>query len=139
MPNGYHGSRDEWLRLEAPLREVDPVLEAFASSSGYTLSKNYRGDPERSLVAEGAIRRLIQIFVADPAGPTFKVWLCASQDRGLERYWKRSFLTETATAADLSRSITNWLEDGRRQLEAWGSADLEFATKIQRVPPWLAS
>jgi hypothetical protein len=130
VPNGYHGTKEEWRVIEAPLREIDPLLDAFASASGYVLTKNYRGDPERSLVRDAGIRRLIQVFVAETTGPHFKVWLCASEDRQLKRYWQRRFITESATPSELSASITQWLAEGKTYLESLTSSNLEFATNI---------
>ena len=130
MPNGYHGTDDGWMRLEAPLREVDSILEAFASSHGLTLTRNHHGDPERSLGHEGELTRLFQIFVGDEEAPTYKIWLCASQDRGEERFWKQRFLTEAATPAELKASIGDWLSRGWEELFRWSAHDLEHATRL---------
>ena len=130
MPNGFVGPVEEWNRLEAPLKEIDPVLGAFAASHGLTLTRNYHAEPERSLRHHGDINRLIEIFVGDETAPTYKVWLCASQDRGHERYWKRRFITEAATPADLKNSIREWLTEGYAELFRWSENDLVFATRL---------
>jgi hypothetical protein len=48
MPNGFQGSEKQWHRMEAPLVQVDPLLEKFAVAHKLRLSKNYHGQPERS-------------------------------------------------------------------------------------------
>lgn len=116
--------------MEAPLREVDPTLEAFASRVGLILTRNHHGDPERSLRHEGELTRLFQIFVGDEEPPTYKVWLCASQDRGVERFWKQRFLTEAATPAELKSSINDWLSRGYEEMFRWSAHDLEHATSL---------
>jgi hypothetical protein len=130
VPNGYHGTEEGWRRLEAPLKEIDAVLEAFAAGHELNVSRNSRGDPERSLWNDGHVRRLIQIFVGDEKAPTYKVWLCASQDRGRERYWKRRFITEAATSTELKSSIGEWLSEGYAELFGWSEDDLVFATRL---------
>jgi hypothetical protein len=49
MPNGFHGSEEEWERIEAPLRTIDAGIAAFAERNGLIGSKNYHNWPERSL------------------------------------------------------------------------------------------
>lgn len=119
--------------MEAPLREIDPVLEAFAKTHGLRFTRNYRGEPERSLEKYGWIRSLLQIFPADDRGAIYKVWLCASQDRWFKRYWKRRFITESATTEDLKSNITSWLDEGYAELSQWSAKDLEFAGRLW---PW---
>jgi hypothetical protein len=134
VPNGYHGGEADWSRLEAPLRDIDPILEAFASAKQLTLTRNLRGEPERSLHYSSAVRRLIQLYVESASGPTFNVWVCASEDRGLERYWKRDFIARSVTPDELRKSLETWLEAAHDQLLRWNSEDLVFATTIQAVP-----
>ena len=130
MPNGFHGSRAQWERLEAPLRALDGELETFSQRYGIALSRNQRNWPDRSLVWGAPVRRLIQIYLADVERVTYDVWLCASEDRGNKRYWKRRFLRERAQASDISAEITELLERGRALLESWDGEALEFATTL---------
>src|SRR2546430_16910392 len=95
MPNGHHhGSEEEWNRLEAPFREIDPAVQAFARRHGLRLTTDYHDWPERSLRWGGDIERLIQIYLHDEQRLTWNLWLCASQDRGRERFWKTQFLRQ---------------------------------------------
>jgi len=47
--------------MEAPLRALDPVLEACADWHGMSLSRNSHNWPERSLAWGAPIHRLIQL------------------------------------------------------------------------------
>jgi len=125
MPNGFHGTDQEWSRLEAPLLRLDPVLERHLS-----LSRNYHNWPERSLTWGVPIRRLIQVYLEDAGDLTWNVWLCASEDRGANRYWKRTFLKHAVPIEEIERAFPDLLEEARVQLEAWSSEEFEFATKI---------
>jgi hypothetical protein len=78
----------------------------------------------------GEVTRLFQIFLADEQAPTYKVWLCAWQDRALEQYWEKRFITEAATADELRDSIGDWLNEGFAELFRWSAHDLTFATTL---------
>jgi hypothetical protein len=113
MPNGFQGSEAQWHRMEAPLIQVDPVLERFAASHKLSLSKNYHGHPERALRWNTAVECLIQLYLEDADRLTFNLWLCASQDRGAERFWRREFLVKDQKLEDFAernaRSLANHL------------------------------
>lgn len=134
MANGFHGSMEAWELQEAPLRKIDSVLEAFASEHGFVLTRNHHGNPERSLTMAGSISRLIQIFVADEKKPTYKVWLCVSEDRELKRYWKRRFITESATPDELRKCLGDWLRQGHAEIAEWKSQDLSLGGPIEKIP-----
>ena len=82
---GYWESQAAWRRVEAPLIEVDDVINRFASVHGLLVTRNVKEWPERSMRWGIGIERLIQLYLEDEAALTFNLWLCASQDRGSER------------------------------------------------------
>ena len=130
MPNGFYGTDDEWRRMEAPLVVVDDVLIMFARAHQMQITKNYHEWPERSLTWGTRIRRLIQLYAAESDQPTFNLWLCASQDRGLSRFWKREFLFEKKPLAAFADRLPALLEEARNKVNSWEERDLEFATKL---------
>jgi len=132
MPNGFHGSKADWERVETPLRALDDELDAFSRRHGIPLSRNARGWPDRSLAWGSPVRRLIQIFLADEKDLTYNLWICAAEDRGNERYWKQELLKSAAAATDIQADLTDLLERGRVLLESWDSESLEFGTTVDR-------
>jgi hypothetical protein len=133
MPNGHHGPKEEWDRLEAPLKTLDAEIEAFAKSHGLELSSNYHNWPERSLTKDDGVRRTIQIFLNEDE-LTFSVGIYASQDRGLDRYMKKEFITKDASLQQLSSNLKSWLEQGYKTVIAWKVEDLPFAVTFPKMP-----
>jgi len=78
---------------------------------------------------------LIQIFIADKEGPTFNLWLCASQGRDGCRFWKNAFLLERVTAAELPVDLDAQLLLARKTLLRWSSEELDLATTIDKAAP----
>ncbi len=127
MPNGFYGSEETWQRIESPLRALDTVLEGYARQHGMSFGANYHNGPERSLRWGSPVRRLMQIYLEDERAPTYNFWLCASEDRGHQRYWKNAFLKRAVPVLDIQRNLQQLLEAGREQLEQWQSQDLVLA------------
>ena len=127
MPNGYHGTKEEWRRLEAPLREIDAALELFAKRHNMALSRNYHSWPERSLCWGADPERLIQIYLEDEQRLTWNLWLCASEDRGGQRFWKQQSLRHDIQMADMRLAIGALLDESFLIVSAWRSEDLEPA------------
>lgn len=132
MPNGHHGTDDEWKRLEAPLHDVDSAIDAFAKRHRIAIGRNYHNWPERSLRWGSDPERLIQIYLHDEHRLTWNLWLCVSQDRRRQRFWKRQFLRQDVSMGDISPIIDSLLEEAFRVVSAWRAEDLEFATKLDR-------
>jgi hypothetical protein len=130
MPNGFQGSAKEWERLEAPLRSLDDALTDYAKLHGLALSRNYHNWPERSLRWGTAIKRLIQIFLADEKRLTFNLWLCASEDRGSERYWKQRLLREAVPIEEIDGDLNLLLDSGRIEVDGWSSNELQLGGPI---------
>jgi hypothetical protein len=135
MPNGFHGSREEWVRMETPLLRIDGLLAEFAMERGLSLTKNYHSWPERSLVStERNIRRLIQIYLENEEKLTLALWICVSEDRGNERFWKKHFLRKDAPSGEIENHLPSLLLEALEIARSWTSDDLEFAAKIKRHP-----
>ena len=134
MPNGFQGSKAQWETLEMPLRTLDGELRAFAERYRLALSSNSRAWPDRSIVWGGSIRRLIQIYVADDERVTYSLWLCASEDRGDKRFWRRAFLKQAVPIGEIAGDLPALLEQGREVLESWTSETLEFGTMLSPLP-----
>ncbi len=129
-PNGHSGSSAEWSRIERPLVEVDPVIAEFARRHGLSCSANGHEWPERSLVWGDAIRRLIQIYLESEAALTYRVWLCASQDRGRKRFWKQENLRVGLSPEQLKAELPALLGQAYAKVDAWQESSLEFATEV---------
>jgi|SRR5690606_27364962 len=127
---GWYGTKEEWVRLESPLVEIDPILYSFAAEFGLAITKNHKDWPERSIEWGSDIRRLIQLYLADEKQLTFNLWLCASQDRNGSRYWKKEFAVKEQTVTSFKDSLPTLLRNSRSLLESWGENDLEFVTKV---------
>jgi hypothetical protein len=116
MPNGHHGTEEEWKRLEAPLREIDAAMEAFAKRHKMAISRNYHNWPERSLRWGSDPERLIQIYLED--------------DRRLT--WKREFLRHDVPMGDMSPVIDQLLDEAFLTVSSWRPEELELATTVDR-------
>lgn len=122
-------SKNEWVRIEAPLLEFDEFLKNFAKLHKMKLTKNYHEWPERSLEwNKNNIRRLIQLWIENDENISFNFWICASQDRLGKRYWKNKYLKEKASFFDIKSSIDELLKKGFEILESWDRNDLELVT-----------
>jgi hypothetical protein len=130
VPNGFYGSQNEWEELEAPLKKLDALLEAYALAEGMTLSKNHRNWPERSLRWGEDVVRLMQLYLDDEKTKTYSFWICAHQDRGGERLWKHAFLKQGVPSSEIDASLSRLLEEGRVILASWSLEDLDFATHL---------
>ena len=131
MPNGFHGSADDWEKLESSLQKIDPCLVEFARVHGMNLGKNYHNWPERSLMwSNRGLKKLIKIFLEDNKNMTYSVWLCVSEDRHLSRYWKTKFLLKGVPWTEIHTQLDNLLQKAHEIVETWSAQDLEFAARI---------
>lgn len=128
--NGHNNSKAQWAHMKQPLIEVDPLITAFARNHGLKQSKNYHDCPERSLKWGRGVRRLIQVYLEREEPLRFRVWLCASQDRWLKRYWKQENLRVGLTPEELKAELPQLLENALEKVNSWDKSCLEFATNI---------
>ena len=124
MANGFYGSKSEWDRITIPLERLDPVLEKFARAKGLTLGKNTKNWPDREFRWEDALRRLIQVYLADQEQLTWTMWICASEDRSSRRFWKQQTLIDAVPIEDLESQLADVLETGWKAVRQWAASDL---------------
>lgn len=129
---GWYGTPGEWRRLEQPLLDIDPVLEAFAREHCLAVTRNHKNHPERSIHWDNGIRCLMQLYLADEASLTFNFWLCASQDRGGERYWRQTTPRKGKRIEEFRDALPSLLRQGRTTLLQWcrHPEQFEFATRL---------
>jgi hypothetical protein len=129
---GWHGTREEWDRIEAPLLDIDSVISEFAAKVGLSVQKNQKDWPSRHIEWGSDVRCLIQLYLADQETLTFNLWLCASEDRGNKRYWKQEMPIKQLPVSDFAGSLGAQLQKGHAKLSEWckNKMQLEFATVI---------
>lgn len=130
MPNGFHGSIQDWVQMEKPLRDLDEILNGFAKQHDMTVTSNYHSWPERSLEWGEAMRRLLCIFLSDEKAMLFEFSLMAGEDRGHQRYWRKETLERAIPADRLEEEVPQLLERGYERLLSWSEEDLVYAGEI---------
>ena len=134
MANGGYFTEQRWQKIESPLLGVDSIINEFAESNGLEVTRNHKGWPERSIVwNHNNVRCLIQLYLASEDSLSFNLWLCASQDRGRERFWKQENPIKNRTIPEFSEQLSVLLEEGREKLLKWSNdpSVMEYATKIK--------
>jgi hypothetical protein len=131
---GWYGTAEEWARIEAPLLAADPVIGRFAAEFGLPVGKNHKDWPDRSIAWGDKVRCLIQLYLADMEALTFNLWLCASEDRGDKRYWKREMPVLKQPLPEFIDALPTLLRSGRSKLELWSAdpSDFEFAVDLSQ-------
>lgn len=132
---GWYGTQEEWQRVETPIKTLDPELERFADLHGLSITRNHKDWPDRSMVWDAGARCLIQLYLADAETLGINLWICTSQDRERERYWKHEFLCERAPLGDLISCLPRLLSTAKMKLDGWAAhpEQLEFATTIPKI------
>jgi hypothetical protein len=125
MPNGFHGSLEEWQRMEAPLLEMDEVVDEFASRRNLRVIKNYHNWPQRQVRwTRNGIRRTISILLANEDKMTFHVAVVAAKDKNDDRHLKDYWLTKEAPWDEVKNNLQQLLGRGFALLESWDENDL---------------
>src|SRR5262245_38129200 len=135
MGNGGSSRTDEgWLRIEEPIKLLDPDLQRFATLHFLPITRNLGDWPERSMVWDNGVRCLIQVYLNDADGLGINFWICASQDRGRDRYWKQEFLCKGASVDNIAPRLSEFLRIAKSKLDHWSSPpdQLEFGTRIAK-------
>ena len=133
---GWHGTIEEWKRIEAPLLRVDPQIDEFIQNNGMAVTKNYKDWPERSIAwTENNTRLLIQLYLADIDKISWNIWLCCSQDRDESRFWRQEFLISKQRMSEFEGRLAELLEAAKTRLCDWSTRPdkLEFATTVARL------
>jgi hypothetical protein len=84
--------------------------------------------------ARGSIGNLIQVFLESDEKSTYTVWICASEDREHERYWKQRNLKKAVPFKEIEENLESLLDEAKSQLDGWSSSELEFAAKLEALP-----
>lgn len=89
MKNTTDNKKNNFLKGEKPLLEIDKELQSYAKQNNMKLSKNYQNWPERSLSwRDSGIKKLIQIYLEKYDANRFLLWGCAFKDKLFTgRYW----------------------------------------------------
>jgi len=133
MPNGFHGSRDEWERISSPLNEIDLLWDEFARARSLEKERNDRNWPSRTLKWRNEIDRVITLYLADDKAMTFSFVVHAFEDRAGKRYWRKESLKEPVPWNEIRSQISQLLEDGYRMVDSWQRADLEYAGEVAQL------
>lgn len=134
MTNGFHGPRASWERLTAPLRRLDPVLDNFARQHGLEVERDSRNWPNRTLRWGAPIQRLIQIYLEDEKRQTWRLWLCAFENRPTGRYSEQTFLRQGATINEIEETLPALLHEAWNRVSAWKAEDLKPAGPLKAQP-----
>jgi hypothetical protein len=127
MPNGgYDGSVEDFHKMEAPLIEIDPLLEQFAAARGLKLVKNYHNLPQRSLdwVSRG-LNRSILIVGNDAEKLTFHIAVTAWVDKDGHRYINHEMLKRDEPWDRVRAQLHRLLEETFETAESWAEKDLK--------------
>jgi hypothetical protein len=132
---GWHGTEEEWQRIEAPIKSLDGELERFVAVHSLSIARNHKDWPERSVVWDNGTSCLIQLYLNDVETLCINLWICASQDRGRDRYWKQEFLCKGVPTEEIAARLSELLNTAKVRLDYWSAHPelLEFATNIAKL------
>jgi hypothetical protein len=124
MPNGFHGSKVEWEKLVAPLRELDEGLDSFAAARGLRVDHNYHNMPNRMVRwARGGIERVIQITLYGERQILFS--FSAFSDEGGIRRGKHWPPRMDIPLAEFKVNLETLLAEAHQTLDSVSPDDLE--------------
>jgi hypothetical protein len=130
MPNGFYGSKEEWERLVAPLRQLDSSLSSFAAAHNLDVAHNYHNLPNRMVKwSRAGIQRVIQISLYDNDKILFG--LSAYKDEAGRRFGKRWPATMDIPLQEFKTNLDTMLTEAYQRLEAVSEADLEYWIQVE--------
>jgi hypothetical protein len=133
MPNGFHGTKEEWDKMEKDLLDSDNDLILFAKEKGMEISKNYHNWPSRALRWEkNDINKDIGISLVDSKSQTYNMGVGVFKDIDFKRYWKNKILKEKVSWQEIKNNLISLLEEGYKLAESWEEKDLEYSGEISR-------
>lgn len=124
MPNGFYGSKADWEKLVAPLRELDEGLDSFAAARALTVEHNYHNLPNRMVRwSRDGIERVIQITLESE----HKILLSrfAFSDEGGTRRGKRWPPLRDIPLAEFKEKLAMLLAEAHQTLDSVSHDDLE--------------
>ena len=129
-PNGFHGSKEDWERMVAPLRQFDAALDDFAARVGATIDQNHHNVPNRILSwTTRGIRRQIQISLYGDE-PLVQLSWTAYRDHARERRGKRGPVITGLSLAQFDTAMSMLLAQAKADAEAVTEKDLERWTTL---------
>ena len=123
MPNGFHGSLEEWQRLTVPFQRLDPVLEKFAQENGASVRKDYRNTPCRFVEWSGDVHGSVNFLLADEQSLILRVHVAAWRDVAKQRLLKEEVLVHSSTAEGVADGLMELLMRGKKLLQSWTPDD----------------
>ena len=123
---GWHGTKEEWQRLESPLIDVDSIIEEFAKSAELTVTRNLKDWPERSLQWDDGVWCLIQLYLENEKNITFTLWLCAAFQKDNKPYLRQEFLLKDKPVQEFRQKLFQLLGEGRAKLLEWSRHPEQF-------------
>jgi hypothetical protein len=126
MPNGFHGSKAEWEKMVAPLRQLDEQLDSFAAARGLRVDHNYHNTPNRMVRwARNGIERVIQITLYGDEQILFAMSAFSDEAGGRRgKNWPRMDIP----LAEFKTNLETLLLEAHETLESVSSDDLEAWT-----------
>jgi hypothetical protein len=115
----------EWAAMEAPLLEIDDLLDQFATERNMVWVKDYHNWPQREIRwTNNGIRRTISILLANEDKMTFHVAVVAAKDKNDDKYLKDYWLKKEASWDEVKNNLQQLLGRGFALLESWDENDL---------------
>jgi len=124
MPNGFHGSKEAWERLESPLRTLDNALQEYAVKHGMTLGRNYHSWPERSLVWTDDAQRKIQLYLDSEENLRYTVGIAAWRRSADGYFVRQEMIIESKSIDEIREDLSEILDRARLTVAAWSATDL---------------
>jgi hypothetical protein len=127
MPNGFHGTKEDWETAEAPLKRLDPELLQFANDNHMFSEANSRRKnwPMRSLSWGKPIERGILLSL-DGNQKTYSLTAYAYFDDLGRKSRRRAVIFESKAPEEFTPSIGGWLNQARDLANSWAPEDLEL-------------
>jgi hypothetical protein len=119
MPNGYHGKADRHA-----LERLDPMLEEFARKLGATITRDTRGDPQRTIRWGSLPQRIVNIYPSYDGSDRWCLTVMAIEDHET-RYFKRCRLVEDVLIDSLEAQLPDLLQQSFELAMSWKSDDLK--------------
>ena len=125
MPNGFYGSKEEWERMVAPLRQLDSGLSSFAAAHDLEVDHNYHNMPNRMLKwTSDGIQRVIQVSLEGENQILFAI--SAYKDEGGRRRGKRWPPRLDLSLTEFKNNLELLLTGAYETLASVSADDLEY-------------